>query len=286
VKRAQSLLETLRRSGARIAETVVDAEGRLRPETLAEAVRLFVDARLLTIVDLGTGGPHENHPTDESIYAVPDERRIALEYHKNTILHFFVPSALIASALLALGGESSLGALRERVRRLSRLFKLEFMYRADADFDVIFGDALRSMAEAGEIEERPGAQETLEARIVRRGGGAAGARVPVYVDMLRTYFESYRLALLSVRPLRDGSATSIGRKEWLKATLALGTRRWMTGQITLRESVSRAKVENALLAWHDHQIVRLDGDQIRAGAQIAEGWEEMDRMLIEHLSIE
>jgi glycerol-3-phosphate O-acyltransferase len=264
------MLALLRRLGARIASTVVDADGKLRPETVDETIRLFTDAKLLTIVDGAEGG-------DGAIYAIPEERRIALEYHKNTILHFFVPSALIASALLALGGEAEREILRERVRRLSRLFKLEFMYRADADFDEIFADALDSMTSSGEIE--------IAAELIRRGGGAAGARVSSYAEMLRTYFESYRTALFAVRALRDPKAPAIAKKDWTKQALALGHRRWLTGQLTLRESLSRPKLENALAALHDHQIIRIEGEQIRQGAAPEAGG-ELDRVLVEHLIIE
>ena len=164
------------------------------------------------------------------------------------------------------------------MRTLSRLFKLEFMYRADADFDEIFADALDSMQSDGEIDFVDG--------VVRRGGGAAGARVASYAEMLRTYFEAYRIAVLSVRDLRDPKAPPLTKKEWLKSTLALGQRRWLTGQTTLRESVSRPKIENALAALHDQQIVRIEGDLIRAGASIGERYEPLDRMLVEHLMID
>lgn len=283
---AEDLLAALRRFGAEVAATVAGDDGALRPDTLDEALRLFADARLVVRVDDGAPAKRRrkkrvvDEPLEEPIYQVPEERRIALEYHKNTVLHFFVPSALIASALLALGGEAELGTLRERVRRLSRLFKLEFMYRADADFEEIFEDALATMREAGEIE--------LAGEAVRRAGGAAGAAVPRYAEMLRTYFESYRLALIGVRALRDGRATTLARKDWIKSTLALGERRFLAGQITLRESVARPKLENALAALHDQQIVRLEGDHIRPGAAASDGeaWDALDRMIVEHLVID
>lgn len=278
VRAATQMLAVLRRLGARIAEPIVAADGSLRPEAVQETLRLFTDARLVEVVDDGRGDPRKGEPPDEPIYAIPDERRIALEYHKNTIVHFFVPSALIASALLALGGEADRSALRERVRTLSRLFKLEFMYRADADFEEIFADAIRSMEQAREIE--------LADDLVARGRGAAGARISVYAEMLRTYFESYRLAVLSVRALRDGSVAALARKEWLKKTLALGRRRWLSGQITLRESISKPKLENALAALHDQRIVRIEGETIRPGAAGADAYEAIDRMLVEHLMID
>jgi glycerol-3-phosphate O-acyltransferase len=277
VRSARGLLAALQRFGARVAKPIVDGEDQFRPETLEETIRLFTDARLLTTVDDGRGDPKKGEPADEAIYAVPEHRRIALEYHKNTILHFFVPSALIASSLLAMGGEAAREAVRERVRKLSRLFKLEFQYRADAEFDEIFADALESMQQAGEVE--------IKGETVRRGGGPEGGRVSTYAEMLRTYFEAYRLTLFSVRPLQGGVA-SFTKKEWLKGVLARGQRRWLAGQITLRESLSRPKIENALAAFHDHQVIRLEAETIKPGPAIAERFGELDAMLTEHLSID
>jgi glycerol-3-phosphate O-acyltransferase len=281
VSSASMLLATLERHGARIAKSVLTANGQFRPETLDEAIRLLEDGKMVVTVDASLD-QKKGDPPLEPIYQIPEERRMALEYHKNTVLHFFVPSALIASALLALGGEAERDALRNRVRRLSRLFKLEFMFRADADFDDIFADALASMHHAGEVE--------ITESHIRRGGGARGQSVGRYAEMLRTYFESYRLTLISVHSLRSAKAEStrpaLVRKEWLKSALALGHRRWLSGQITLRESVSRQKIENALGALHDHKIIHIEGDQIRAGASIADEYEALDRMIVEHLVID
>lgn len=281
VRSAGMLLGTLQRHGARIAKSVLTVEGRFRPETLDEAIRLLEDGKMVVTVDASLD-LKKGDPPLEPIYQIPEERRMALEYHKNTILHFFVPSALIASALLAQGGEAERDDLRDRVRRLSRLFKLEFMFRADADFEEIFADALTSMCDAGEVE--------IVGLRVRRGGGSSGQFVSRYAEMLRTYFESYRLALISVRALRGTKAESprsaLARKEWLKSALALGHRRWLSGQISLRESVSRQKIENALGALHDHRIIRIEGDLIRAGSSIAGEYEALDRMIVEHLVID
>ena len=41
--------------------------------------------------------------------------------------------------------------VRDRVQRLSRLFKHEFRFRADAPFTEIFADTLEGMRAAGEL---------------------------------------------------------------------------------------------------------------------------------------
>ncbi len=249
VEIAGRLLEMLDALGARIAGTIRDGTGGVRDDILREAVSLFLDGKLLTRHDTG----------DEAIYAVPEERRIGLEYYKNTILHFFVPSALIASALVVSGHQPiSVGTLRERVRQLSRVFKYEFMYRADATFGEIFDDALAHMLEVGELERI--------ADHVRPAEGPLALRLPLYREMLRTYFESYRLAARASKVLLEETTS---RKDWIKRALALGQRMYLAGEIEQRESLSKSRLEGALLALRDHGLVRFaQNDGLRAGAQM------------------
>ncbi len=238
---AELLLGTLRREGARIAETILDDEGHLRHETLDEAVALFVDARL--IVEHGELG-------GETVYTIPEERRLALEYYKNTIIHFFVERGLIAAAM-TVGGRRIIkeSTLRRRVQELSRAFKFEFMFRADAEFDRIFEDTLVEMAEQGELArtgEHVGPAETDGARML-----------PVYVTMLGTYFEAYVLALRGAALLEKGP---MHRKEWLKRTLAMGQRMYLAGEIQRREALTQHTLETAIKPLTDHQLVRFEAD--------------------------
>ena len=76
--------------GRPIAHQLRIGDGRIREDTIDEALHLFLDARLIIAHDTGP----------EPIYTIDSERRIALEYYQNTIIHFFVPRALIAAALL------------------------------------------------------------------------------------------------------------------------------------------------------------------------------------------
>src|SRR6266850_5674764 len=65
----------------------------------------------------------------ERFYAVPEERRIALDYHKNGILHFLVAPAILAAALRSFRGKPAPHAeLLRRARDASRLLKYEFIF--------------------------------------------------------------------------------------------------------------------------------------------------------------
>ncbi len=260
--RASQLLASLERFGARIASPIQDAEGRLRAETLESAVALFVDGGLVR--------RHEASAKDaaDAIYRVPDPRRIALEYAMSSTLHFFVPSALIASALLAEESRTlSTAALRERVRGLSRLFKYEFMYRADAPFETIFGDALAGMLEARELERL--------ADHVRPAEGGRGRVIGTYAAMLRSYFEAYLLAARALRPVLDDADAAPKRKEWLKQALSLGQRMYLAGELELRESLSKPKLENALRAFKDHGLVSFGAGETLSRAPDVENGDDL-----------
>lgn len=235
---ATLLRDVLRDLGARLAPTI-DDRGPVNARALAEAVSLLRDGKLV----------NQHGDGKDAVYTVPEEKRVALEYYKNNIIHFFVARALIASALLVRADERAVeeDALRERVRTISRLFKYEFMYRADTAFDQIFDDAVREMLEMGELERAGESQERL------RPTDGLGHRVSIYAQLVRTYFEAYLLAGRSVGELPPEGLT---RKEWLKRALALGQRLYLSGEIEDRESISKHKLENALQALRDHGLVR------------------------------
>jgi glycerol-3-phosphate O-acyltransferase len=234
---ANLLREVLRRFDAKLA-TTIDYPGPINARALDEAVALLRDGKLVT----------QHGEGRDAVYTVPEERRLALEYYKNNIVHFFVPSALISTALLVNDDESAMSehTLRERVRKISRLFKYEFMYRADTAFDEIFQDALEGMLQAGELERFVDR--------VRPAEGRPGQRVRIYATMIRSYFEAYWLA---AKTLSELPAAGLSRKDWLKRALAIGQRLYLAGEIQDRESISKPKLENALLALKDHGILKL-----------------------------
>src|SRR5690554_4712716 len=243
------LLGKLEREGARIATTISDAPGTVRKEMIDEALELFLDAKLIQRHEAG----------EETIYSILDERRLALDYYKNNLIHFFVPSALV-SAALRVGGKAStsLETLRARVQELSRVFKFEFMYRVDASFDEIFEEALERLRLDGAIE--------ITGDRVEITTGTEGAMIAVYAHMLSAYFEAYLLALRATALLLE---EPMNRKEWFKRALQLGQRMYLSGEIVHREALSQLKLEPALKTLRDYGLVRFDhGDPISIGESV------------------
>ncbi|MEZ4256000.1 MAG: 1-acyl-sn-glycerol-3-phosphate acyltransferase [Polyangiales bacterium] len=251
LRRIELLAECLAGQGARFARSLRAESGQIRSETVEEALRLFMDGRLVTRADADD---------DEAVFVVPDERRIALEYYKNNTLHFFVSPALIAVAVSEGGiGGRSIEQAKARVGAFSRLLKYEFMFRADATFDAIFDDALGGMLARKEL--------VRDGDTLRRHDGPGGERLDLYVDLVRTYFESYRLAMRGAELLVEGA---MSKKEWTKRTLAIGQRMYLAGEIERRESVAKPRLENALRALHDMHLVHFDAETVEQGAELGD----------------
>lgn len=247
---ADDMVHAFQRFGAPIGKAILDREDKLRTDTLEGALELFESGRLITKTGSGDAA---------RIHVLP-ARRLALEYFKNNVIHFFVPSALVASSLAALGWQADMSTLRERVRLLSRFFKYEFQYRADAEFEDIFSDALGQMIEMGEV--------VWEGETICRSTGPEGARLASYAEMIRSYVEAYSVVF---RFLRDTKTLPKTKKEWANVTLVAARKALAAGQIQRQESVSKPKLESALQLLHDEGIVRVSGNDVLPGTKNADG---------------
>lgn len=248
VDRCHEFLHVLEALNARTAVQLRRPGGDVREDTVEEAISLFKDARLIVQHDTGP----------EPIYTIPDEHRIELEYYHNNVIHFFIPRALISAAILVGRDKSvSVQRLSERVRQLSRLFKHEFMFRADIRYEQSFDETLDAMLKAGEIR-REGDRisipfdEDMQQRLER------------YAGLLRSFFESYLLALRGTAALLTAP---MPRKDWVRKTLALGRQMYLAGEIERRESLSKDRLQAALKTLEDYELVAsAHAEQLEAGA--------------------
>jgi glycerol-3-phosphate O-acyltransferase len=255
VERCARLLVVLREMDARTTPSTATSTGNLRPEAIREAAQLFTDAALIE-----AHAPAEPEPSGRgvpgqvglgTIYTIPDSRRLELDTSKNMILHFFVERSLVSVAMLAAPGPPiPREAVRERVRNLSRLFKHEFRFRADAPFDEIFADTVERMRAAGEV--LIDTDDRLDAGPGRLGWSGREWLL-TYAAFLRNFLESYRIAARGLGALLKGPITE---KDLVKKTLDTGKRMFFTGEVERPEAVSQPTIKNAFAALADHGIIR------------------------------
>ena len=261
VARCGQLLGVLQRLGARVTPSAATSSGSLRPDAIREAVEMFRDAELVEVhaAQLAEGEKKRSRsriPVErDSIVTPVENKRLVLDASKNSVIHFFVERALVATALsVDPGPPVEESVLRERVQRLSRLFKLEFRFHADASFDVIFDTTLGALMDAGvlrrsddgRIDTGPG-----------HDGIPAAEWLELYASIIVNFLEGYRVAARALTLLLKGR---LSQKDLTKKALSMGNRMFFAGELSRREAVSRPILENAILSFLEQgYLAREDG---------------------------
>jgi glycerol-3-phosphate O-acyltransferase len=276
------LTKVLRGMGARISASLLGPDGELREGAIRDAAQLFLEADMIIAAVPGEGmGPAQRarakiYSGPDVVYVVPDDKRLSLDLTKNIIVHFFVPRALVSTALSTQRGAPHAGGpqlaeispvpratLEERVRTLSRLFKFEFMFRADATFEQNFSETLAEMLSAGELATTPAGD-------IVAGPGHDGLSgdgwIDFYASIALTFLESYRVAARGLASLLKGP---MSQKDLVKRALAAGERMFLAGEIQRREAVSRPTIENAYLAFADQGYISVSQGKVSLAESFA-----------------
>ncbi len=196
-------------------------------------------------------------PGPEAVYVVPDVARLSLDISKNLVVHFFVSRAMIVTPVAAKDASEGLelAVLLERVQALSRLFKYEFHFRADAPFARIFDETLRDMLESGELSLDP---STTIVSLPAKGEGRE--RAILHARMIRNFVEGYRVAARALGKLPKGG---LSPKDLKKRAMTSGEQMFLAGEIEAREAVNGPIVDNALASFVDQgYLARLDGKYV------------------------
>lgn len=261
-RRCDLLLGTLERMDARLQRGLramnTDDTTRTASRALDDAVALFSSAKWLQI---------EGEGEDEAVYVVPDDGRSSIDLSKNVIIHFFVPFGLIAASLLIPPSKSvPIRTLRDRVQHLSRLFKYEFMFRADASYDQIFEETLRDLVREGSL-----VLENDEVRIAEAED--ARLRISLYASSIASFLEGYRIAARSLATLIKGPLT---QKELVKKAISAGKRMFLSGEIARREAIQRPVIENALASFLDQGILAKSHEKSEGKLVLVESFGTLD----------
>ena len=178
--------------GGRLPATLAD--GELDPAAggpIREALALL---RCDGVVEVRGAG-------EAATYGVPRARRAELDFFRNNVIHHFVAIAIIAAARGARPASDGAGTLEADTRWLSRLFKLEFMYRVGARFETIFAETRQAMAKL-EID----------------GATAASSRAEAFLSqMVVPYADAYRMAALALATWPGGDQRGFVRSALQKA---------------------------------------------------------------------
>ena len=214
---------------ARLAPGLVDAPADpKRPGPIREALATLAADGLVRV----------READGQVFYQVVDEKRPFLDFHRNAVLNRYVALSLVALSARAAGPGASMEAVRDGVRRLSRLFKLEFMYPVGATFEQVFREKMGALQRHRLAWEEGGALQLGPGRAERE-------TLDFLAELVGPYLEGYRLAVETVRAA-GAAGTALDRRALVKAALERGKAQYLAGRILLRETLSKATVENAM----------------------------------------
>jgi glycerol-3-phosphate O-acyltransferase len=245
-----------------------------------EAVTRFVAERQLQRVEGA-----------EVVYRVVPERRVNLEYYKNSLLHAFAPAAYYAAALRAVGDEADPAEVARLFRLQQFLLRYEFVLDPDADTDMLEARAIAALGAYGALEVVPGlpptdAEPTVDDHArgaplpahapVARVRVADGARLAEIANMTANFLESY---LLVARTLARETAP-VPAKELPRRALALGRTMLAADELRRPEALSLLNLENAVRAFTEEGVLVVEDGAARANRDELETWiRELGRLL-------
>jgi glycerol-3-phosphate O-acyltransferase len=240
---AQRILEHVRVVAgphARVAHVLqADLDGALR-----EAMARMAEEDLVDIV--GASG--------EVFYRPNEDKRVNLDYYKNNILHFFVPDAIVATALHGLGGvdgaEVSLAALQERAKVLSRLLKFEFQFQVGRRFDDLFTEAVDRSVARGYLRRTAGGVQLTP-------GPLAGRVAGFVANLLSNFVEGYVTALRCFPRELDHPRK---RSDLVRTLLDRVRAAFLAGECSKSEAVNKAVMENVVEYAVDQGLVLSVGE--------------------------
>jgi glycerol-3-phosphate O-acyltransferase len=242
LSRAEFLHQAALDAGARAPAWQVGSGGPgLPPASLRESG--LVQRALLRLA--ADGNVKMQEAGGQRFYSVGEEKRMALDYHKNAILHFLVAPAILALAVRSYGGQRApRTAVLDRARELSRLLKHEFIFEPGRSLESTVEEMLQLLVRWGIV--------------VREGDDVvpvpAGVRLGQLLgDLLRPYLEGILVAVDALHPLLAGPMPA---REWTRQALDRGRAAWLAGRVRRIESLSKATLENSLVMLRDRDVVR------------------------------
>lgn len=167
-----------------------------------------------------------------------ENKRLNLEYYKNNCIHYFIPAAYTAIAILSYDAfQFSASVLHADYNFLQDFFKYEFAYDADKTPEYMVRKTLKAFMDDAILMPHRTLPDTYNIT------SAGFRKLLFFASFLKTYFESYWVVL---NVLKKYGSREIVKKERVKRILALGKRLYKQRELERREALSQVNYENGL----------------------------------------
>jgi glycerol-3-phosphate O-acyltransferase len=229
IERANIYLNTLMNDHVELSETLLlDLDN-----TFNTVIYNFLSRNFIERVD-----EDEEEVTDDTYFIVKHNKRAILDYYKNSVISFFVPSAYIAVAILEVDRfKFALSDLVRRYRFLQKVFRDEFFLDDQTTSEEQISRCIKGFISEGILV--PDAARPDMLNLTSRGL----RKLKWFAAFMLPFLESYETALLYFEKEKKNN---LDEKELGKKIHSHGIRLYKRKQVTLKESLSLINYRNAV----------------------------------------
>ncbi len=216
-----------------------------RERAVSEALNLFESEGLISRLGIEE---EEDAEVEETVYCLEDDKRIVLEYYKNTILNYFIPISFVASSMISHHADTiALDRVIADYQFLKKLFWHEFIFDDKRDDLEEVNEALLYFHERGALTLKSVADGSwLEIK------GRGRSQLRHFAGLVANYVDSYWIVLRGLAYLRKGPRNE---REWMKKLHKLGEKMLRKGEVRRAEALSQANYMNAIHFLEDEGII-------------------------------
>ncbi|MCX7983218.1 MAG: 1-acyl-sn-glycerol-3-phosphate acyltransferase [Syntrophales bacterium] len=216
-----------------------------RGRAISEVLNIFEAEGLVSRLGIEE---EDDAEVEETVYCLEDDKRIHLEYYKNTILNYFIPISFVASSMLSHHADTvALDRVISDYQFLKRLFWHEFIFDDKRDDLEEVNEALAYFHDRGVLTLRT---VTDGSWLEIRGRGRSQLRH--FAGLVANYVDSYWIVFRGLAYLRKGPRNE---REWMKKLHKLGEKMFRKGEIRRAEALSQANYMNAIHFLEDEGII-------------------------------
>jgi glycerol-3-phosphate O-acyltransferase len=174
----------------------------------------------------------------EKKFLINENRRLHLEYYKNTCIAFFIPAAYTAMAILEKDSfRFSASDLHAGYGFWQSFFKYEFAYDVDIRSKFHVRKSVKALIDDGIVIPHQTLPDTYDVT------PAGFRKLKLFAFFLKTYFESYWIVLnFFMRNPQD----AVKPKDRIKKITARGNRMYKRKEIERKEALSKVTYQNAI----------------------------------------
>jgi glycerol-3-phosphate O-acyltransferase len=253
-------------TGVRLSKTLRNYE-TLIEETLKDFERSKMIGKL----------KDEDDDLEEQVFTVEDNKRLALEYYKNNLIHFLLSSAFVSTSILAQQTfRFSRAQVLEDLAFMKDFFKFEFVYDNEISNEELVDGVLGSFERLGWLHRvGEGDQPYI---LAHKGLRAAHA----FNGLLQNYFEGYWLVLRAFRYLQK---KPFAEGQFVKKVASLGQKALKLELIERPEAVSNIMFVNAIRYYLEKSVIEKKTEDEKGKERDQEFyWDSGNRLLIQHYS--